>query len=465
MKMMNLKESEIINGINIVALNCYQRPILIAIDNATKDYVYYFLLLELEQQAGLLTDTVRQKIENMVFYDVERVYEKVDHLDRTIKNMIDNERYMILCINLYHSKQHTNYYHKEHHWHFCLIKGYEETTGDILLIDEEPGLLYASRTSFNPYKEQRINFDELKFLASNINELLDENEKTDDNSSFVYYEVKIDRDAINHLKENYMLEMYSLMLGDLAEHSGHNEMTYIDGMKQFREKVSNNSYDFASIYPYPDEIAPLLKHIDSLNLQYKVLELVMDKDIFETDIKYLLEKLIARFEIIKKQLIKYFYNKKDSIIDKVIEQDVKGISSDEEIVYRKIIKLIEEGSIRLAYNNKVETINEAEGKNSDKNSKYQYIDVSDLFNSKCFISDVDKCEKIDNVLLGDFIENGELICMDSFVNKTYLISDAFKFWLPQIQEDQYDNVSCCGNSVKVMGMEHAKEIMLLGFSE
>jgi len=166
-------------------------------------------------------------------------------------------------------------------------------------------------------------------------------------------------------------------------------------------------------------------------------------------------------------LIKFFYSKKNSIVDNIIEKYINKISYDEKKLYTNIIKQIEQGNICLQFDSmKFDELNNHEIKMSiDKRSEYQYIDLMDSLNSKCFVNNIDNIDNIDSMLLGDFIENGELICADSLVNEKFIELDDMKFMLPQIIPDKYDNISCCSNSVKISYNNSVDNIMLLGFSE
>lgn len=92
-------------------------------------------------------------------------------------------------------------------------------------------------------------------------------------------------------------------------------------------------------------------------------------------------------------------------------------------------------------------------------SAYTFLDLQNFFNSKGIGSeDVNEYNKADLSSTGYFILNNNL-CDDSVWNVGQM-----KFKFPRINGTDYDNISCCGQTIDI-GNEEYEHIMFLGTSE
>lgn len=441
-----LKESRLINSIRPHNLSCIDRPNYIVVESIKGIEVYLYLFFNKFHYDFLNHDTAN-RINQFMDMKADPITKETSNIIDDIISLIDDNKYISLSIDLYHSKSHVYYYQKEHHGHFILIKGYDNESKEFIIIDEEPCAINDLRTDFNPYVERRVPFDLIEKACLYINE----STKT---ISFGYIEIWF-KNKEQKASEKEVNSLFNLYLSDLEMNALSIEERCIDNVINFQNNFSLYE-NRISIYPYPEELLFFKKHIDILTTQYHVF-LQMNDNLGIKSILDNYEKLLNIYNMVKSLISKSIFSKNKDILDKAASK-LYHINIIERELYSQIIRLNQECSFGLLNFTRFRGQFNPSKDNLElikDPSEIKWLILNDYYNSKAFL--LQNNHESDNIK--------EYICN----KERFLLNENFIKLVPydytrDVFEYKLDNVFC-DNQRLILPGECYSEMIIYGFSE
>lgn len=338
----------LLNHFNQDMINCYYRPRCIVSENLKKNSLLYYLLF-----GELRTEYMNCTYDNFLYHaigiDFENHVHKSDCFFEVLTDLFSRDEAVILTTDLYYSKENTDFYHRTHHDHYTIVKGYEEISDSFIIIDEAADQRYTPDAKEIVYSERYIAADELQALTCHLNSagymnLQDTDGSEQDEMYFSYKLAKknnddsiLDMGKIFEEYQNHLKHMLSI-LPEIGE-------SFKIDICAYGKMVSDKEPD-KSFYPFPIEIVNYMLHYHALTAQYNLFGLIMRDSEQKAGIITSFANAVKVGYKIKALLMKCFYSGSGKSCERITNKYLDDLCAQEKLLYENLLNSLNDIDVK-----------------------------------------------------------------------------------------------------------------------
>ena len=326
-----IHEINLINNIDTYALDCYARTIALAVNSKKKYSIYSILLFMTKGFQGNSSSQYYIGDESIkIIYkkcNINIFYEKLTQF------LIENKN-LIIGFDQYFHKLYYNDYKKRHHFHYTLIKGYDVSKDEIIVIDEDISYSQEFPDDTPTYIERRISREIIKKAC--VESFIHHGIDSDD---FEYITVEFTDENDNPYSLSVILSNYKKFLRTSLVK---NAKVFDDIIVELTELKSKGLLNFKFFEDLPWVISRFEIYEKGYALQERVFNMILYNIGQYEVIRNLLKGINKHVRIMKLLLGKYIIKRNTKSFDILVKNYIpKLIEKETQFIY-EMIKFIDE---------------------------------------------------------------------------------------------------------------------------